>query len=423
MFTPKKIGASSAIASRYYADEFHREDYYAKGKEPPGVWVGGQSLGLHGEQVNSVDLKLIFEGKNQKGEALVQGAGERHAPGWDMPFSAPKSVSVLWGTSDEKTREIIASVHEKAVDSALQFLKEHSLSDASRRGKGGLRREAPEEIICAKFQHGTSRDHDPQLHTHVLLLNVAKRSDGSWGALQPDGIYRDVKLISSLYRAELAAGLREELGILMERDGAALRVAGFDKKVEKFFSKRRNAIEELLGERGQDGLKAASNAALVTRSRKKEVDRSVLMESWKGQAQEMSFSPEQAIQHSRTSGIHKLNQLSRDGQSFEKTVFESISLALSNLSEGQSTFTKHKLFEAIALDLQGQKTIKEIRDVFETALTHPEILALNGRDKSGEELFTTRSIREVEERLISQSLEMSNSQTKQNVSLEVLKER
>jgi Ti-type conjugative transfer relaxase TraA len=427
MFTPKKLGASSGSAANYYAEEFHREDYYAKGKEPPGVWVGGQSLELHGTLVNTTDLKNLFEGNDLQGKALVQGAGERHAPGWDMPFSAPKSVSVLWGTADANTRQKIAEIHEKAVDTALAFLSEHSLSDSCRRGKAGVHREAPNELIYAKFQHGTSREHDPQLHTHVILLNVAKRHDGTWGALQPDGIYRDAKLVSALYRAELAAGLREELGIGMERDGVALRVAGFDKNVEKMFSKRRMAIEKLLNERGQDGLRASAGAALVTRTRKKEIDRDVLMDSWKEQATGMSFDPVKAMDVSRNSNIKqeksKENRMAFEKENLEKSALESVSKALSELSEKQSTFTKHKLFESIALQLQGEKSVKEIREVFEKALRHPEILALEGFDKNGAELFTTKSLRTIEERLLEYSDEFSQNIRQPSVLARDLKEK
>jgi conjugative relaxase-like TrwC/TraI family protein len=239
MFTPKKIGAGPVRAAQYYAEDFHREDYYAKGQEPPGVWVGGTSLGLDGTRVEAAALESLFLGRDPAGQALVQGAGERHMPGWDMPFSAPKSVSVLWGTGDAATRGVIEEVHERAVDAALGFLREHSLAESCRRGKGGLVRETPSDVLFAKFQHGTSRDLDPQLHTHVLLVNVARRPDGSWGALQPDGIYRDVKTVSALYRAELAVGLREGLGLALERDGSALRVVGVAKDVERAFSKRR----------------------------------------------------------------------------------------------------------------------------------------------------------------------------------------
>ena len=423
MFTPKKIGGSAAQSANYYCEEFHREDYYAKGKEPPGVWIGGDSLGINGTQVNTADLRNLFEGNDLQGKSLVQGSGERHAPGWDMPFSAPKSVSVLWGTSDENIRKIIAKVHEKAVDAAVGFLSEHSLSDACRRGKGGIHREAPKDLIYAKFQHGTSRDHDPQLHTHVILLNVAKRRDGTWGALQPDGIYRDAKLISALYRAELAAGLRKELGLAMERDGVALRVAGFDKNVEKFFSKRRVAIENLLSERGQDGLRASAGAALVTRTRKKDIDRDVLMDSWKTQASELFFDPAKAMEVSRKANLNNETKRSQENNHPDQIVMEAVSKALLDVSEKQSTFTKHKLFESFALHLQGEKTVKEIREVFDKSLHHPDLLALQGVDRHGEELFTTRDLHKLEEQLLEHSEEFSKNIRSPIVSVEDLQKK
>ncbi len=407
MFTPKKIGAGSAGAAKYYTEDFHREDYYAKGKEPPGVWQGGKSLGLDGTQVESADLERLFQGYDLAGKALVQGAGERHAPGWDMPFSAPKSVSVLWGTADEATRKIIEDVHERAVDAGLSFVREHSLADASRRGKNGLQREAPGDILLAKFTHGTSRDLDPQLHTHVLLVNVARRQDGSFGALQPDGIYRDAKTVSALYRAELAAGLRERLGLALERDGVALRIVGVEKEVERAFSKRRQAIETEMAKRGASGLRAAAGVALVTRGRKTDVDRTELYGAWKAEARRLGFEPERVLESSRDAARDHENKLRKKS---EITHEERVGAALESLCIEHSTFTRHKLLEVIALQGQGEMDAKGLRKVFDVSLSHPEIVPLTGRDAKGEALLTTKTMRVLEEDLVRKAHEMAREQ-------------
>jgi Ti-type conjugative transfer relaxase TraA len=408
MFTPKKIGAGSVGAAKYYAEDFHREDYYAKGKEPPGVWQGGKSLGLDGTQVESADLERLFQGYDLAGKALVQGAGERHAPGWDMPFSAPKSVSVLWGTADEATRKVIEEVHEKAVDAGLSFVREHSLADASRRGKNGLLREAPGDILLAKFTHGTSRDLDPQLHTHVLLVNVARRQDGSWGALQPDGIYRDAKTVSALYRAELAAGLRERLGLALERDGVALRVVGVEKEVERAFSKRRQAIEAEMTKRGASGLRAAAGVALVTRGRKTDVDRVELYGAWKAEAGRRRFSPEKALEASRAAAVEQEKELQKNVRvKAEITPEARVGAALEALCTEHSTFTRHKLIEVIALQGQGELNAKDLRKVFDASLSHPEIVPLEGRDAKGEALITTKKMLVLEEDLVRKAHEMA----------------
>jgi Ti-type conjugative transfer relaxase TraA len=404
MFTPKKVGAGSVGAANYYTEDFHREDYYAKGKEPPGVWQGGKSLGLDGTHVQSADLERLFQGYDPSGRSLVQGAGERHAPGWDMPFSAPKSVSVLWGTADEAMRKVIEEVHEKAVDAGLSFVREHSLADASRRGKNGLQREAPGDILLAKFTHGTSRDLDPQLHTHVLLVNVARRQDGSWGALQPDGIYRDAKTVSALYRAELAAGLQERLGLALERDGVALRVVGVEKEVERAFSKRRQAIEAEMAKRGASGLRAAAGVALVTRGRKTDVDRAELYGAWKVEAGRLGFEPERALEISRAAAREHEKELSEKA---EITSEARVGAALEALCTEHSTFTRHKLLEVIALQGQGEMGAKGLRKVFDEALSHPELVQLTGRDAKGEALLTTKTMRVLEEDLLQKAQEMA----------------
>lgn len=412
MLTVKKIGASASQAAAYYAEGFHKEDYYSKGQEPPGKWIGGESLGLHGGEIESQDLSMLFEGKRPGGEALVQGAGERHTPGWDMVFSAPKSVSVLWATCEADVRGAIKEAHGKAVEEALGFLKDHSLSDACRRGKGGLHREAPREIVVATFEHGTSREHDPQLHTHALLLNVARRKDGSWGALQPDGIYRDSRLVGALYRAELASRLQKSLGLEFERDGDSIRVVGVDKGVEKSFSKRRQAIEKELEEKGKVGAKAASLAALTTRARKEDRSRDRLFTDWKEEARSLGFSGKEALEVSRAERESRVSKELEKGERLssgeKRGRDEDLALkAFEWLSERHSTFTSHKIFERIAIEGQLEAGVKELRGVFEKTQHHSHLISLEGQNQKGENLYTTREMRLLEERILKNGKEMA----------------
>lgn len=432
MFTVRKIGASSTKAAAYYTEEFHREDYYTKSEEPPGIWVGGESLGLSGREIRSEDLRLLFEGRDLEGKALVQGAGEGHMPGWDMVFSAPKSVSILWGTSDTHTREAIREAHRKAVEETLGFLQESSLSNACRRGKAGHFREAPKDLFVATFEHGTSREHDPQLHTHAILLNVAQRKDGTYGSLQPDGIYTDAKTLGALYRAELATSLRQSLGIEFERDGDSLRVVGVGRDVERLFSKRREAIEKELERQGFSGAKASDVAALTTRTRKETKARETLFADWKEEAKSLGFSAQEAIEVSRKAlrerqELEKRTQeMGREGKESlrdkgiktgretgrEKEREELVVKALGVLSEGSSTFTKKKLFERIAVEAQEKKSSKEIREVFRESIENREILSLDGESRKGEALYTTKSMRKLEERILSLGKDMSEKKSK-----------
>ncbi len=203
--------------------------------------------------------------------ALVQRAGDSHRPGWDLTFSAPKSVSVVWGIAEQKQREAIERAHTQAVERTLAFAEQQQLF-VTRRGHDGIERETARPII-ATYLHGTSREADPQLHTHAFVLNVAARDDGSYGTLETKPLYEWKMALGAAYRAELAHELRA-LGYETAPDSkGSFRISQVPRDLERHFSKRRAQIEAVMSERGTTSAKAAEVAALNTRKAKEFVDR------------------------------------------------------------------------------------------------------------------------------------------------------
>lgn len=130
------IGAMAKGQGGYYLD-LAREDYYLEGGEPPGKWwgTGADEISLH-DAVQKPDLQSLLKGFAPEGSPLIQNAGEQdHQPGWDLTFSPPKSVSVLWSQADEATRRTIQEAHHAAVTEALRYIEEEA--SFSRRGKAG----------------------------------------------------------------------------------------------------------------------------------------------------------------------------------------------------------------------------------------------------------------------------------------------
>src|SRR5262245_56019455 len=82
------IAALSGDQGNYYL-ALARDDYYLKGGEPPGRWLGegARQLGLTGT-VEGPALKQLLRGFTADGrEPLIQGAGSpKHQPGWDLTF-------------------------------------------------------------------------------------------------------------------------------------------------------------------------------------------------------------------------------------------------------------------------------------------------------------------------------------------------
>jgi len=159
------ISAMSGGQGAYYTT-LAREDYYLAGGEPPGVWVGrgAEVLTLSGH-VDKEQLARLFAGFSPKTDnALVQNAGsDTHRPGWDLTFSAPKSVSVLWSQADREMANEIRAAQQDSVEKAIGYLEENAAF--TRRGKAGHLHERT-KLLVSTFEHGTSRAQDPQL-THT----------------------------------------------------------------------------------------------------------------------------------------------------------------------------------------------------------------------------------------------------------------
>ena len=299
MLSVSVIGAGGEAAgyAAYQESEVAaaREDYYAA-EGGAGRWTGkaAQEMGLTGDLKPGQLLAGLQGFHPETGEALSKNAGEKHKGGWDLTFSAPKSVSCIWAVADPETRAAIESVQNAAAARALQFLEESGAFISRSRTESG----PVEGIAAALFLHGTSREAEPQIHTHAAVLNM-----------QPDGTAMDLDTrwkmaAGAVYRAEHAAGM-QKLGFQIERDGKSFRIAGVPEAVEKEFSTRRAQIEEVLANKGLNSAKAAEVAALSTRKGKEPATRAELFQDWKARAAAQGLDQE-TVQALRDAPKHEL---------------------------------------------------------------------------------------------------------------------
>ena len=277
--------------------EYHlrlaRADYYTKGGEPPGVWAGNgaEFLGLKGVVKEAAFRNLLHGLSPNRSKRLVQNAGkENRQCGWDLTFSAPKSVSVLWSQASSDLRRSIEAAHEKAVLSALAQLENEA--GLTRRGRGGREVEKA-QFILAIFEHGTSRANDPQIHSHALLLNIGIRKDGTTGTLVSQSIFDRKMVTGARYRADLRVQL-ERIGLLIERKADNFEIKDVPKALCTEFSKRRLEVEAALKKSGYSSPVAAKIATLDTRSTKHHVPREILLAEWKKVGEAHQWSTPQA---------------------------------------------------------------------------------------------------------------------------------
>jgi conjugative relaxase-like TrwC/TraI family protein len=284
MLSIGKLGAAGG--AEYYLDKMANsvDDYYLGRGEAPGQWIGkaAADLGLVG-QVDPEDLRNLLAGRSADGEALGVQVQPGRRPGYDLTFSAPKGVSLLWAFGSPDVRDAISAGHDQAVASVIDHLSAEACF--ARRGRGGAQLVEANGFIGAAFRHRTSRAGDPQLHTHVVVPNLVNGSDGRWSA--PDGrqLYLWQKAAGTLYRSALRAELAP-LGLAWDFRGNGLsELRDVPKAILKAFSKRRTDIEEAMEVRGTTSQKAAETATLDTRQRKPEggTQLDALQEGWREQ--------------------------------------------------------------------------------------------------------------------------------------------
>ena len=239
------------------------DEYYASGEEPDGLWwnpsgvTGRQGSPIaDGAVIDSADFYKLYNGFHPKtGEKLTQNAGSpTRCPAYDLTFNADKTVSALWAVAPPELRSEIEDAHNDAVRVALADTIEKHCSYTRIRDRDRNIRIVPADLTAALFQHGASRSGDPHLHTHCVILNVARaHHDGGYRAVHGGPLYCWQKAAGAVYRAEIAWLLRERLGIEMEVHGkknAYTRIAGIPEGLVKDWSKRNIHITDTAARMG-----------------------------------------------------------------------------------------------------------------------------------------------------------------------------
>ncbi|MHB1852442.1 MAG: MobF family relaxase [Acidimicrobiales bacterium] len=232
--------------------------------------AGAAALGLSGAVTDEGLEQFVALGEaglGPSGEQLVRRInGSVQAD--TITFSPPKSVSLLWaGLVDQAQRDLVLDAQLAAVDAAMAVFEREAMR--VRRGHKGRDGELRAGGVWGSFLHLSSRENDPQIHSHVVFLNAALGEDGRWNAWtrRSRGVMR---LAEAVYRLELERHLDAVFGVewtLADEHGNR-EIAGFDDAVLRGHSKRRQQIERKMTEGGTYGREAAQLAAYQTRRRK-----------------------------------------------------------------------------------------------------------------------------------------------------------
>ena len=272
-----------APANLAYFLETSAENYFGIQNEPDGYWLGtaANQLNLIGVAETKHIANLAAGYLPDGSVSLVQQQNystRSRQPGWDLTFNAPKSVSIAFALANDQTRREIRQAHTVAIKRAFQYLEEHGAL-TRRKNDGDVVFERA-NLIAVAFEHASSRNLDPHLHTHLVVLNVAFRSDGTTGTVYSRPFWNLQKAAGAIYRATLATELIERNVDGLRKGAHSFELESIPESDLKKWSTRRSeilAVEKLLA---QDSAKARDIIAHKTRNEKTSVSRTELFVKW-----------------------------------------------------------------------------------------------------------------------------------------------
>ncbi|WP_391349525.1 MobF family relaxase [Azospirillum sp. A23] len=295
----------STLSSAHQAGSYYgKENYYAKSSaeaREASAWFGdgAKSVGYVGEVENG-DFIRVLQGRVPGGGQLgrVVDGEVQHAPGVDLTFSAPKSVSILGLVADDKR---VLEAHDDAVKAALGWV-EKNLIQTRVMIDGKVKTVGNQSMVAATFRHDTNRNLEPQLHTHAVIANMVRdNGDGTWRSLHNPALYDSKMLVGQMYRAELAQRLHE-MGYeirLTHKDGR-FEIASIPQELIDEFSSRAREIRTALDGYDHQNAKTAAVAALVTRQAKRTVSPTELAADWRARVSALGVSLNKATEADAT---------------------------------------------------------------------------------------------------------------------------
>ncbi|HET7518317.1 MAG TPA: MobF family relaxase, partial [Actinomycetes bacterium] len=407
------IAKLSVGREAYYTRELatDHEQYLSGLGESPGRWYGAaaRSLGLQGE-ASPAGFQAMFQGRDPRtGELLGCPHGRDAIPAFDVVLRPTKRVSILYGLGDPAIGRAVLHAHHAGLAEAVAYLDEYL---GVRRGHGGVQHVDGLGVLAVGFDHRTSREGDPLVHTHVVIANRVQGPDGRWTALDGRDVYRHRLATDAIYRATYQRELSRSLGV----EGTAAdaygnrEVAGMPEALVWSFSKRTGQIDLKLDRLVADGRERTPRlvrwAVRATRKPKRHEPPDSLYDRWRQEAAERG--------HDADTLVREVTGRTRD-HSQDRTVSTAVAGRLfdrlagpDGLTATASTFTRPDVLVALGAGLagSGRSELEELADRF---LAERAVSVVADRTLE-ERRWSTPDLLAVEQRLVTSATGRTDEQ-------------
>jgi conjugative relaxase-like TrwC/TraI family protein len=365
------IAKLSVGREEYYTRELatDHEAYLSGHGESPGRWygAGATALGLQGE-ASVAGFQAMFEGRDPTtGELLGRPHGRNAVPAFDVVLRPTKSVSILYGLGDPATGRAVLSAHHAGLVEAVGYLDEHL---GARRGHGGVQHVSGLGLLAVGFDHRTSREGDPLLHTHLVVANRVQGPDGRWTALNGRDLYRHRLAADAIYRATYQRQLVRTLGVEWTAADAHgnRELQRMPEALVRGFSKRTGQIDAELDRLVADGRERTPRLVKwtvhATRKPKQHETPDTLYGRWRAEVAERGVDPDTQVRQVTGRTPNRLQDWTVSdavtGRLFDRLA------GPDGLTAQASTFSRPEVLVALGAGLAaaGRTELEELADRF-----------------------------------------------------------
>jgi conjugative relaxase-like TrwC/TraI family protein len=380
------------------------EKYYYEldpflGVKDNSQWQGAlaERLSLKGAVAEEKFINLIngndLNGKQVIKDGISKDGKNQHRAGVDVPFGAPKSVSIMvFHCGDERLLE----AHRQAIAATVDYIERNFLY-VRKTKNGNTRAVLTRKGLFARFDHSTSRANDPHLHTHTLAINMTWTRDG-YRAVMNDQIFKNQTLLNCVYQSYLAKLVRDLGYGIEQKSNGKWEIAGVKDEWIKTFSKRKDEIdvaEDALQADEQmkdlDPAKVRDRAQRDSRDKKDaRISQNRLLELWESQV------PREQI-------ISSVEKRKLSAQQIEIDESEAVRTAYNAIHESESTFQKSNVVDVALRLSRGKFTIDDIENEFDSSVVSGEIerlVTLKNRLGIATKVFTSAQMKKVEQGIL-----------------------